>query len=87
MMVVVKTDTDIYLNVEGFCANGGNGFYSMRPGLYIKPTGYDKYVPVIHCDVKKAEDMLGDIARAISLYLVNSDVLVLTIHDGKIIRL
>ncbi len=30
MMVVVKTDTDIYLNVEGFCAKGGD--YYHRPG-------------------------------------------------------
>ena len=84
MMVVVKTDTNIYLNVEGFCANGDD--YA-RPGLYIKPTDYDEYVPVIYCDVGKAREMLCDIARAISLYLVSSDVLVLEIRDGKIIHL
>lgn len=85
MMVVVKTDTDIYLNVEGFCANGGNDYH--RPGLYIKPTDCDRYIPVIYCDVGKAKEMLSDIARAISLYLVSSDVLVLEIRDGKIIHL
>lgn len=84
MMVVVKTDTNIYLNVEGFCANGDD--YA-RPGLYIKPTDYDEYVPVIYCDVGKAREMLCDIARAMSLHLANLDVLVLEIHDGKIRRL
>lgn len=61
-MVVVKTDTNIYLNVEGFCANGED--YA-RPGLYIKPTDYDEYVPVIYCDVGKAKKMLVDIASEI----------------------
>lgn len=83
MMVVVKTDTNIYLNVEGFCIKG-DGY--ARPGLYIKPTSYE-YVPVIYCDVGKAKEMLSDIAMAISLYLVSSDVLVLEIRNGKIIHL
>lgn len=78
-MVVVKTDTNIYLNVEGFCANGED--YA-RPGLYIKPTDYDEYVPVIYCDVGKAKEMLNDIASEIRRY--RADGLVLEIHDGKI---
>lgn len=82
MMVVVKTDTDIYLNVEGFCANGED--YD-RPGLYIKPTDYDEYVPVIYCDVEKAKEMLDRIARMINYYY--PDVLVLEVHDGEISHL
>lgn len=83
MMVVVKTDTDIYFNVERFCANGED--YA-RPGLYIKPTSCDEYVPVTYCDVKKAREMLCDISRVIGRY--RSDVLVLRIYDdGKIILL
>jgi hypothetical protein len=83
-MVVVKTDTDIYLNVEGFCASGGDDYN--RPGLYIKPTSCDEYVPVTYCDVKKAREMLCDISRVIGRY--RSDVLVLRIYDdGKIILL
>lgn len=78
-MVVVKTDTNIYLNVEGFCANGED--YA-RPGLYIKPTDYDEYVPVIYCDVEKAKKMLFDIACEISRY--RADGLVFEVHDGKI---
>lgn len=91
MMVVVKTDTNIYLNVEGFKANeghsdkvGSHDIWIERPGLYIKPTGYDLSIPVIYCDVEKAREMLCDIARAMSLHLANLDVLVLEIHDGKI---
>lgn len=79
-MVVVKTDTNIYLNVEGFCVNGED--YA-RPGLYIKPTGYDEYVPVIYCDVGKAKEMLCDIEREIIRY--RSGALVFVIHDGRII--
>lgn len=82
MMVVVKTDTDIFMNVEGFCANCGDDFN--KPGLYIKPTSCDEYVPVTYCDAGKAREMLCDIARAMSLHLANLDVLVLEIHDGKI---
>ena len=78
MMVVVKTDTNIYLNVKGFCIKG---YGYARPGLYIKPTSYE-YVLVIYCDVGKAKEMLSDIARAIARY--HSDVLVFVIHDGKI---
>ena len=83
MMVVVKTDTDIYLNVEGFCANGGNDYH--RPGLYIKPTDCDRYIPVIYCDVGKAREMLRDIASEISRY--RADGLVFEVHDGKISHL
>lgn len=83
MMVVVKTDTDIYLNVEGFCANGGDDYN--KPGLYIKPTSYARYIPVIYCDVEKAKEMLGRIARMINYYYPN--VLVLEVHDGEISRL
>lgn len=82
MMVVVKTDTNIYLNVEGFCANGED--YA-RPGLYIKPADYDEYVPVIYCDVGKARKMLCDIASEIGRY--RADGLVFVIHDGKISHL
>lgn len=82
MMVVVKTDTDIFLNVEGFCANGGDDDFN-KPGLYIKPTSCDEYVPVTYCDAGKAREMLCDISRVISRY--RSDVIVLRIHDdGKI---
>ena len=80
MMVVVKTDTNIYLNVEEFCARGGDYFNS--PGLYIKTTGHDEYFSVIHCDVEKARKMLVDIASEISRY--RADGLVLEVHDGKI---
>ena len=83
MMVVVKTDTDIYLNVEGFCAKGGD--YYHRPGLYIKPTDCDRYIPVIYCDVGKAREMLCDIASEISRY--RADGLVFEVHDGKISHL
>lgn len=83
MMVVVKTDTDIYLNVEGFCANGGNDYH--RPGLYIKPTDCDRYIPVIYCDVGKAREMLCDIASEIIRY--RADGLVFEVHDGKISHL
>lgn len=83
MMVVVKTDTDIYLNVEGFCAKGGD--YYHRPGLYIKPTDCDRYIPVIYCDVGKAREMLCDIAREIGRY--RADGLVFEIHDGRISHL
>nr|DAG82739.1 MAG TPA: hypothetical protein [Caudoviricetes sp.] len=82
-MVVVKTDTEIFLNVEEFCARGGDDFHS--PGLYIKTTGYDKYVSVVYCDVEKARDMLCDIASEIGRY--RADGLVLEIHGGKISRL
>lgn len=83
MMVVVKTDTNIYLNVEGFRASGGDAY--RRPGLYIKPTGCDEYVSVIYCDVGKAKIMLDGIAKIISgLYAAHRDGFVLGIHDGKI---
>lgn len=82
MMVVVKTDTNIYLNVEGFCANGED--YA-RPGLYIKTTDCDEYVPVIYCDAGKAREMLCDIEREIIRYRANG--LVFVIHDGRIISL
>lgn len=82
MMVVVKTDTNIYLNVEGFWANGED--YASH-GLYIKLTDFDEYVPVIYCDVGKAREMLCDIEREIVRY--RSGVLVLEIHDGRIISL
>lgn len=95
-MVIVKTDTNIYLNVEEFRANEGRlekaGFRNAwfekpdvwfeKPGLYIKPTDYDEYVPVIYCDVEKAKKMLFDIACEISRY--RADGLVLEVHDGKI---
>lgn len=79
-MVVVKTDTNIYLNVEGFCANGGDDFN--KPGLYINPTSCDEYVPVIYCDVEKARKMLVDIAAEIGRY--RADGIVFVIQDGKI---
>lgn len=91
-MVVVKTDTDIYLNVEVFRANEGHsekvGFHDMwieRPGLYIRTSGCDGYFPVIYCDVEKAKKMLDDIASEIGRY--RADGLVLEVHDGKISRL
>lgn len=80
MMVVVKTDTNIYLNVERFCANGGDAYH--RPGLYIKPIDCDEYVSVIYCDVGTAKRMLDGIASEIRRY--RADGLVLEIHDGKI---
>lgn len=92
MMVTVKTDTDIFLNVEGFEAREGRsdkvGSHDIcveRPGLYIKPTSYARYIPVIYCDVEKAKEMLGRIARMINYYYPN--VLVLEVHDGEISRL
>ena len=80
MMVVVKTDTGIFLNVVEFCARGGDDFHS--PGLYIKTTGHDEYFSVIHCDVEKARKMLVDIASEIRRY--RADGLVLEVYDGKI---
>lgn len=92
MMVVVKTDTDIYLNVEGFKVSegrsekvNGHDICIEKPGLYIKPTSCNRYVPVIYCDVEKAKKMLGGIARMINYY--RSDMPVLEIRDGDIRRL
>ncbi len=93
-MIVVKTDTEIFLNVVEFEAFDGRsekvGSHDIcieGPGLYIHLADRDYHYPAIYCDVEKAKEMLSDIARAISLYLVSSDVLVLEIHDGKIIHL
>lgn len=92
MMVVVKTDTNIYLNVEEFMANKGRseevGFHNMwieRPGLYIKTADCDEYVPIIYCDAGKARKMLCDIASEIGRY--RADGLVFVIHDGEISHL
>lgn len=82
-MVVVKTDDEIYLNVERFHADSYQSFSG--PGLYISTADSD--LKVISCDAEKARRMLGDIAYAISRFLVSSDVLVFEIHDGKISRL
>lgn len=89
MMVVVKTDTNIYLNVEGFKVSeghskkvNGHDICIEKPGLYIKLTSCNRYVPVIYCDVGKAREMLCDIGREIIRY--RSRGLVLAINDGRI---
>lgn len=83
-MIAVKTDDAIYMNIGLFfagdesCVNG--------EGLYIERSD-GAIVKVITCEEEQAKSLLGDIAKAISLYLVSSDVLVLVIHDGVISRL
>ena len=80
-MIAVKTDDAIYMNVESFFA--ADELSIGGEGLYLD-FGDGSPVKVVDCDKKKAESLLRDIARAISLYLVSSDILVLVIHDGAI---
>lgn len=93
-MVVVKTDTEIFFNVVEFEAfdgrsekGGSHDICIERPGLYIHLADRDYHYPVIYCSMESAKKFVNNIARAISLYLANLDVLVLEIHDGKIICL
>lgn len=80
-MIAVKTDDAIYMNVGLFfagdesCVNG--------EGLYIERSD-GAIVKAITCEEERAKSLLGDIAKAISLYLVSSDILVFDIHDGAI---
>lgn len=80
-MIAVKTDDAIYMNVDSFFA--GYGLSSMGEGIYLG-CGDGLPVKVIDCNEKQAESFLGDIAKAISLCLGSSDILVLDIHDGAI---
>lgn len=80
-MITVKTDDAIYMNVDSSFA--GDGLSSMGEGLYLG-CGDGLPVKVIDCNEKQAESFLGDIAKAISLCLDSSDILVLDIHDGAI---
>lgn len=80
-MIAVKTDDAIYMNIGLFfagdesCVNG--------KGLYIERSD-GAIVKVITCEEEQAKSLLGDIAKAISLCLDSSDILVLDIHDGAI---
>lgn len=80
-MIAVKTDDAIYMNIDSFFVGDELSITGER--LYLD-FGDCSPVKVVDCDKKKAESLLRDIARAISLYLVSPDILVLVIHDGVI---
>lgn len=80
-MIAVKTDDAIYMNIDSFFI--GDELSTTGEGLYLECSDCSS-VKVVDCDKKKAESLLRDIARAISLYLVSSGILVLVIHDGVI---
>ena len=82
-MIAVKTDNAIYMNIDSFFVGEELVTMGNEKGLYLKCSDGLR-VKVVDCDKKKAESLLRDIARAISLYLVSSDILVLDIHDGAI---
>ena len=83
-MIAVKTDDAIYMNVDSFFV--GDELSTMGEGLYLEcDDGFS--VKVIDCNKKQAKSLLGDIAKAISLYLVSSGILVFDIHDGVISRI
>ena len=80
-MIAVKTDDAIYMNIDSFFA--GDGLSAKGAGLYLE-CGDGLPVKVIDCNENQAKSFLGDIAKAISLCLDSSGILVLDIHDGAI---
>ena len=85
MMIVVKTDDAIYVNVDSFFV--GDELSTMGEGLYLECDDGFSVNKVIDCNKKQAKSLLGDIAKAISLYLGSSGILIFDIHDGVISRL
>lgn len=84
MMVVVKTDTDIFMNVVRFEAvEGGlsiSGIYE-RPGLYFYLADSDFHYQLCSCNMERAKKLLDDITDSITEKLTDSNVVVFKFHD------
>lgn len=91
MMVVVKTDTEIFLNVVRFEAfkgisekMGSHDICVERPGLYIHLSDCDYHYNVIDCSMKLAKKLLDDIADIIAEKLTSSNAVVFKVHNNVI---
>lgn len=91
MMVVVKTDTEIFLNVVSFEASkgisekmGSHDICVERPGLYIRLSDCDYHYNVIGCSLETAKKFLDGIANIIDQKLAHSNVVVFKVHDNVI---
>lgn len=84
MMVVVKTDTNIYLNVVRFEAFENDSAYvgiERRPGLYFYLADSDFRYKLCSCNMERAKKLLDDITDSITEKLTDSNVVVFKFHD------